>query len=147
MEKQSEIIEQRRKKMAALRESGEVLFPNDFKVLNPIGEIQDVVQKSSESLGETGAVFVTAGRMMAINRSENHLFCDSAMEQASFRLISARIRLEIRHMPFSNRWILVILLVLKGRCSKPVQENGHYWLKILGFFASPFGLFRRNFMV
>jgi len=68
MEKPSEIIEQRRKKITALRESGEVLFPNDFKVLNSIAEIKNVVEKSPESLGEKGAVFVTAGRMMAINR-------------------------------------------------------------------------------
>jgi len=68
MEKPSDVLEQRRSKIEALRETGVELFPNDFKVLNSIREIQEVVGKSPESLGETGAVFTAAGRMMAINR-------------------------------------------------------------------------------
>ncbi len=68
MEKPNDIIEQRREKNAALRKEGAVLFPNDFRILHTISEIKTIVEAAPETLGEEGAVFQTAGRMMAVNR-------------------------------------------------------------------------------
>jgi lysyl-tRNA synthetase class 2 len=68
MEKPNDIIELRRKKNASLQESGVALFPNDFKVFHTVAEIKTAIEASPETLGEEGAVFQTAGRMMAVNK-------------------------------------------------------------------------------
>ncbi|RJP77567.1 MAG: lysine--tRNA ligase [Desulfobacteraceae bacterium] len=68
MEKPNDVMEQRRQKNASLRKEGINLFPNHFKVSHTVSEIQTAVETAPETLGEEGAVFQTAGRMMAVNR-------------------------------------------------------------------------------
>jgi lysyl-tRNA synthetase class 2 len=68
MEKTSDIIEQRRKKNKALKDTDINLFPNDFSVSHTIKDIKDTIEDSSASSSEDEPVFAVAGRMMAINR-------------------------------------------------------------------------------
>jgi len=68
MTKTSTPIEQRRKKIAELRRQKIDLFPNDFKVLHVIAEVNEAIKSSPESVTENDPVFTVAGRIMAINR-------------------------------------------------------------------------------
>jgi len=68
MDKKSDIIEQRKKKLLDLKRNNINLYPNDFVVLHTIGDIKMAVEDAPDSLAEDGPVFVVAGRMMAINR-------------------------------------------------------------------------------
>ena len=68
MDKKSDIIEQRKKKLLDLKRNNINLYPNDFVVLHTIGDIKKAVEDAPGSLAEDGPVFVVAGRMMAINR-------------------------------------------------------------------------------
>lgn len=74
MEKKSEILDKRRKKIQDLRQQEIVPYPNNFKVLHTVAQILEHVQTVDEALaeiddnGDTEPVFVTAGRIMAINR-------------------------------------------------------------------------------
>ncbi|MEE8397462.1 MAG: lysine--tRNA ligase [Desulfobacterales bacterium] len=68
MEKTSDIITQRKKKNAALKEQNINLFPNDFDVSHTVEDIRTAIEVSAESISEEDPMFITAGRMMAINR-------------------------------------------------------------------------------
>ena len=68
MKKESDIIEQRRKKLEELKKKQINLFPNDFSVSHNIINILDIVEKSPEAVTEKEPVFSVAGRIMAINR-------------------------------------------------------------------------------
>jgi lysyl-tRNA synthetase class 2 len=68
IEKSSDLIEKRREKMTELNARNIQLFPNDFKVLHTIRDILTEIEKQPESITPEAPVFVTAGRMMAINR-------------------------------------------------------------------------------
>ena len=68
MDKTSDIIEKRRKKLAELKNNNINLFPNDFIVSHTVGDLRDAIEKSQHSIKEDDAVFIVAGRMMAINR-------------------------------------------------------------------------------
>ncbi|MEA1900151.1 MAG: lysine--tRNA ligase, partial [Thermodesulfobacteriota bacterium] len=67
MDKTSDIIETRRKKLAELKDNDINLFPNDFIVSHTVKDLSDAIEESQHSIKED-AVFIVAGRMMAINR-------------------------------------------------------------------------------
>ena len=67
MEKTSDILRQRKDKMEELKKGDVNLFPNGFNVSHSVQDIQNVIDKSPEILTEDKPLFVTAGRMMAIN--------------------------------------------------------------------------------
>ncbi len=67
MNKTNTLIDQRRKKLLELQEKGIDLFPNDFKPLHNIGAIKEQVNANPDSINESEPVFITAGRLMAIN--------------------------------------------------------------------------------
>ncbi|MBU4414662.1 MAG: lysine--tRNA ligase, partial [Proteobacteria bacterium] len=68
MDKTSDVIEKRRKKLAELKNNNINLFPNDFIVSHTVRDLRDAIEKSQHSIKDDGAVFIVAGRMMAINR-------------------------------------------------------------------------------
>ncbi len=68
MEKTSEIIARRRRKIADLKKSDIDLFPNDFSVSHTVREIRAILADSSVTVTENEPVFSVAGRMMAVNR-------------------------------------------------------------------------------
>jgi len=76
MEKQGSIIVNRRKKLQDLKEKKVDLFPNDFKALHTVRDIQNAIKDSPEDspedtkaqITENEPIFVVAGRMMAINK-------------------------------------------------------------------------------
>ncbi len=67
-DKTSDLIAKRKQKSAELKKSGVRLFPNDFGVTHTVAEIKGAVDSDPGSLGENGAVFAVAGRIMAVNR-------------------------------------------------------------------------------
>ncbi|NNK85595.1 MAG: lysine--tRNA ligase [Desulfobacterales bacterium] len=68
MEKQGNIIVNRRKKLQGLKEKKIDLFPNDFKVLHTVSGIQRAIKESEEQISDNKPIFIVAGRMMAINK-------------------------------------------------------------------------------
>ncbi len=67
MEKTSDLLQKRSEKVEELKRQNINIFPNDFKVSHTVGEIQKIIADASETLSPEGPIFVTAGRMMAIN--------------------------------------------------------------------------------
>jgi lysyl-tRNA synthetase class 2 len=67
MEKTSELLQIRKEKIGELKKNQVNLFPNGFVVSHTVREIQAAVDQSSDTLTEDEPIFVTAGRMMAIN--------------------------------------------------------------------------------
>ena len=67
MEKTSELLQTRKAKIDALKKNQVNLFPNGFVVSHTIRDIQTAIEQSSDTLTEEDPVFVSAGRMMAIN--------------------------------------------------------------------------------
>jgi lysyl-tRNA synthetase class 2 len=68
MNKTSDLIEKRRKKIEDLKNKKVDLFPNDFSVLNTVGDIAGRIENDPDFLSDETSQFVVAGRMMAINR-------------------------------------------------------------------------------
>ncbi|MEA1947568.1 MAG: lysine--tRNA ligase [Thermodesulfobacteriota bacterium] len=68
MDKKSDAIEKRKKKLLDLKKNNINLYPNDFVVLHTVSDIKKAVKDAPDSVTEDGPVFVIAGRMMAINR-------------------------------------------------------------------------------
>ncbi|UCD83082.1 MAG: lysine--tRNA ligase [Desulfobacterales bacterium] len=68
MEKTSELLQKRKEKIEELKKNSINPFPNGFRVLHTIRDIRNAIDKSAQNLTESEPVFVTAGRMMAINR-------------------------------------------------------------------------------
>jgi lysyl-tRNA synthetase class 2 len=67
MDKTSDTIEKRRKKLSELKDNDINLFPNDFIASHTVKDLRDAIEESQHSIKED-AVFIVAGRMMAINR-------------------------------------------------------------------------------
>jgi lysyl-tRNA synthetase class 2 len=67
IETSSDVLQKRYEKIEALKSRQIPLYPNDFKGLHAIGELQAIILAAPESLTETGPVFAVAGRMMAVN--------------------------------------------------------------------------------
>ncbi|WDN90112.1 lysyl-tRNA synthetase, class II [Desulfosarcina sp. BuS5] len=67
MNKTNTIIEQRKEKLLEIQKKGIDLFPNDFNVVHDIIDIRKHIDANPDSIDDSGPVFVTAGRMMAIN--------------------------------------------------------------------------------
>lgn len=68
MDKTGDILEKRRQKFLDLKAQGKNIFPNDFKVLHTVKAIRKAVDTLGDEPLETGPTFVTAGRIMALNR-------------------------------------------------------------------------------
>ncbi len=68
MDKDSQIIQLRKEKIQAIKESGVPLYPNDFKISCNLARLKQTIEEDPESLGERGKTFQAAGRIMAINR-------------------------------------------------------------------------------
>ena len=66
--KPSDIIENRRQKLADLINMNVELFPNDTKVSDTVLDIKHVIEKGGIDISEKTPVFCVAGRLMAINR-------------------------------------------------------------------------------
>jgi len=66
MKKETDLMKQRRSKIDAMKAAGHALFPNDFEVSHTINDIQNAIDSSSADPPSTR--FVTAGRVIAINR-------------------------------------------------------------------------------
>jgi len=66
--KPSDIIENRRQKLADLIHMNVELFPNDTEVSDTVLDIKHVIEKGNIDVAEKTPVFCVAGRMMAINR-------------------------------------------------------------------------------
>jgi len=67
MDKTSDIIEKRRKKLSELKDNNINLFPNDFIVSHTVKDLRDAIEDSQHLIKEDAA-FIVAGRIMAINR-------------------------------------------------------------------------------
>jgi len=68
MEQKDDFLEKKRKKIAELKENGVNLFPNNFKIAHTVSDILAAIDKSPDTISESGASFATGGRMMAINK-------------------------------------------------------------------------------
>jgi lysyl-tRNA synthetase class 2 len=68
MDKTSDILQKRIEKIRTFKEAGKSLFPNDFRVEHTVKDISAEIEKDPSAITETGPVFTTAGRMMAINK-------------------------------------------------------------------------------
>lgn len=64
----SKIVQARKEKIKSLKESGLILYPNDFRVSCTISEIKQQIETSPQTLGEEGESFQVAGRIMAVNK-------------------------------------------------------------------------------
>ncbi len=60
--------EVRREKQRAMKEMGHHLYPNDFRVEHTVADIRRVVETAPDTLGEDGAKFKAAGRVISVNR-------------------------------------------------------------------------------
>ncbi|MCK5312420.1 MAG: lysine--tRNA ligase [Desulfobacteraceae bacterium] len=67
-ENTSKVVEQRKAKINELKQNNIDLYPNNFRNSHSIEEIQSIIDKNPESLGENGIIFSVAGRMMAVNK-------------------------------------------------------------------------------
>ncbi len=67
MDTKLDLIEKRRQKIDELKQQGVRLFPNDFRVEHSIADIRAAIDKAPETMAQQGELFITAGRMMAIN--------------------------------------------------------------------------------
>ncbi len=68
MDKDSQIIQLRKEKIQAIKESGVPLYPNDFKPSCTLAQLKQTIAEEPAALGEHGQTFQVAGRIMAINR-------------------------------------------------------------------------------
>ena len=68
-EKPGDVIEKRRRKLQELKETGIIVYPNDFRVTHCIADIQGLVAAAADGEAHLSEPIVSvAGRMMAINR-------------------------------------------------------------------------------
>jgi lysyl-tRNA synthetase class 2 len=67
MEKNSELMQTRKAKIDELKKNQVNLFPNGYDVSHTVADIQTVIDQAPDTLTEDEPVFVSAGRMMAIN--------------------------------------------------------------------------------
>jgi len=67
-EKTGDLLQKRRQKLEDLRQHSIDLYPNNFKVAHTIKDIRKVVEDPDAAVSETGPIFTTAGRVVAINR-------------------------------------------------------------------------------
>jgi len=67
MEKTTDMLHTRYEKIERLRQNGINPFPNGFVVSHTVADIRKFIEDSPQRLEEDSPVFVTAGRMMAIN--------------------------------------------------------------------------------
>ncbi|MFH2060414.1 MAG: lysine--tRNA ligase [Pseudomonadota bacterium] len=68
MDQDNKLILLRKEKINELKDSGVVLYPNDFKPTCSIQALKAAIQDRPEDFGEKGQQFNIAGRMMAINK-------------------------------------------------------------------------------
>ena len=68
MDKDTQVIQARKEKTAALRDRGIPLYPNNFKISSSVAHLRHIIDTDPSSLGEDGRTFRLAGRMMAVNK-------------------------------------------------------------------------------
>lgn len=68
MEKDSELLQNRRDKFDQLKKNNIQLFPNDFKVSHTVAEIHGFIEREPKAIKDDAPNFAAAGRVMAINR-------------------------------------------------------------------------------
>ncbi|MFU8768651.1 MAG: lysine--tRNA ligase, partial [Desulfotignum sp.] len=68
MDKDTQIIQVRKEKIAAIREKGIPLYPNDFKISCSVAQLRKIIADDPSAHGENGRTFKLAGRMMAVNK-------------------------------------------------------------------------------
>src|SRR5210317_850406 len=67
MDNTNELLQTRKSKIDELKKNQVNLFPNGFVVSHTVADIQTTIEQSPDTLTEDEPVFVSAGRMMAIN--------------------------------------------------------------------------------
>ena len=67
MEKTSDHLQKRREKIEELKRQAVNLFPNGFCVSHTVRDIRSAIEQFSETTIDDGSIFITAGRMMAVN--------------------------------------------------------------------------------
>ena len=67
MQKTSDHLKKRKEKIEELKQRNINPFPNGFCVSHTIGDIRNAIEKLPENTTEDDTIYVTAGRMMAIN--------------------------------------------------------------------------------
>ena len=67
MENETKLTQLRKEKIAAIKEMGHHLYPNDFKRTCTVAELKRIIAEESETLTEE-RTFKVAGRMMAVNK-------------------------------------------------------------------------------
>ncbi len=68
MENENKLTQLRKEKIAAIKESGVHLYPNDFKPSCSVAALKQIIEKDAESLADESKTVKVAGRMMAINK-------------------------------------------------------------------------------
>jgi len=67
MGKTGDLLQKRKEKIEELKKSDINLFPNGFTVSHTVNDIREAIERSPDALADDEPIFVTAGRMMAIN--------------------------------------------------------------------------------
>jgi lysyl-tRNA synthetase, class II len=67
-DKASDVLAKRKEKMEELKAAGVRLFPNDFNVTHTVSDILAAAESTVADEATVKPTFITAGRMMAINR-------------------------------------------------------------------------------
>ena len=67
MQKTSDHLTKRKDKIEELRRRNVNLFPNGFCVSHTIRDIREAIEKFPETATDDGSIYLTAGRMMAVN--------------------------------------------------------------------------------
>ena len=67
MAKKSDLLQKRKEKIEELRKGDINPFPNGYTVPHTVGDIREAIEKSPDTLTDAEPIFVTAGRMMAVN--------------------------------------------------------------------------------
>ncbi|MDJ0781150.1 MAG: lysine--tRNA ligase [Desulfosarcinaceae bacterium] len=68
MQKTSDLLQKRLEKLAAMKDSGYNLFPNDYRVEHTVSHVEAILADPQVAPDENGPEFRLAGRIMAINR-------------------------------------------------------------------------------
>lgn len=109
MEKTSDLIGKRRKKIEDLKNKKIDLFPNDFNVAHTVRDIVSSLEGVPGSGTDEDFEYVVAGRMLAINRFGKASFIRFRDRTGRLRHIFGKTKLEIRPTVFLNSLISEIL--------------------------------------
>lgn len=74
MEKTGDLLEKRKEKIDALKQQAIRLYPNDFSVVHTVRDIRTLIADSAATIAENSPIFITAGRIMALNNFGKSVF-------------------------------------------------------------------------